>query len=333
MSNSKNTVFLILIILASAVIVILLAWRNASWPASYSDLTIVLTTTTATLGTLLGIITAGLMFTHGKFSELESELIERSPDYLMKTLSLEKVQVVGTHLISLRKTFSQLEAGTAVPEEKSLYRRIIEKATIMFLGFAVLLNLKLQYQGLPETGYLISEMDTHLYARYQDERRDIKKDWQILATIKQMVDIWEGCVGSVIEKSERRTSLQSDLKSSISILDLKERLDKSPKRIHGEIEKAVGDLGKEIDKIERQLHEDRIPQLLSQMEDASALRGKYFYLALVFIAAPLFISLLILPQLSESTVPLFRQVILATSLLSIMGVAFLLLYIHKILSV
>jgi hypothetical protein len=333
MSYSKNSLFFILILIAGATIVILLTWRNATWPASYADVTTVLTTTTATLGTLLGIITAGLMFTHGKFSELESELIEKSPDYLIKTLSLEKVQDLGTHLISLRKAFSQLEAETVVPKEKSLYRRIVDKATTTFLDLAVLLNLKLQQQGLPETGFLISEMDSQLYARYQKKRRDIKKDWQILATIKQMVDVWEGSVGSVVERSERRTSLQSDLKSSISILDLKERLDKSSKNIHIEIEKAVGDLSKEIGKIERQLHEDRIPQLLSQMEDASALRGKYFYLALVFIAAPLFISLIVLPQLSESTVPLFRQVIMATSLLSIMGVAFLLLYIHKILSV
>lgn len=332
MSYPRSTLFLVLILVASAGIVFILAWRNATWSVRYADLTTILTTTTATFGTLLGIITAGLMFTHGKFSELASELSEKSPDYLMKTLSLEKVQSVGSHLLCLRKTFSQLETDTIVAEEKSLYERIIEKASSMFVNFAVLLSLKLRQQGLPDTGFVVSEMDSSIYARYQEERKNLKKEWQILATFKQIVDSWEGRTASIIEKPERTTSLQQDLKSAVSILDLKEKIDKSPKSVHSEVTKVLNELREEISKIEKQLHEDRIPQLLSQMQDANALRGKYFYLALIFIAAPLFLNLLVLPQLSESTAPYFQQIISVTSLLSVFGVIFLLVYIHKILS-
>jgi len=333
MSYPRSTFFLVFILLASAGIVFILAWRNSTWSAKYADLTTILTTTTATFGTLLGIITAGLMFTHGKFSELESELSEKSPDYLMKTLSLEKVHLVGSHLLSLRKTFSQLETDTTITEEKSLYEKIFEKASSMFVNFAVLLNLKLRQQGLPDTGFLVSEMDPTIYTRYQKEREKLKKEWQILATFKQIADTWEGRTASIIEKSERTTPLQSDLKSAISILDLKEKIDRSPKNVHDEIPKVLNELHEEISKIEKQLHADRIPQLLSQMQDANALRGKYFYLALIFIAAPLFADLLVLPQLSESTAPFFQPVIFVTSFLSVFGVIFLLLYIHKILSV
>jgi len=333
MSHPRSTLLLVFILLATAGIVFILAWRNATWSVRYTDLTTILSTTTATFGTMLGIITAGLMFTHGRFSELASELSEKSPDYLMKTLSLEKVQAVGSHLLFLRKTFSHLETKTSVAEEKGLYERIIEKASSTFVNFTVLLNLKLRRQGLPDTGFVISEMDSTIYARYQKERKNLKKEWQILATFKQIVDMWEGRAASIIEKSERTTSLHSDLKSALSILELKEKINKSSKNVHGDVAIALSELSEEISKIEKQLHEDRIPQLLLQMQDASALRGRYFYLALAFIAAPLFVNLLVLPQLSESTAPFFQQVISATSFLSVIGVIFLLVYIYKILSV
>jgi len=333
MSYPRSTLFLVFILLTSVGIVFTLAWRNATWSVKYADLTTILATTTATFGTLLGIITAGLMFTHGKFSELASELSEKSPDYLMKVLPLEKAQSVGSHLLSLRKTFSQLKTDTTVAQEKSLYERIVEKASSIFINFAVLLNLKLRRQGLPDTGFLVSEMDPTIYARYRKERKNLKKEWQILATFKEIVDTWEGRVASIIEKSETTTSLQSDLKGAVSILELKEKIDKSSKNVHGEVAKVLNELHEEISKIQKQLHEDRIPHLLSQMQDANALRGKYFYLALIFIAAPLFVNLMVLPQLSESTAPFFGQIISATSLLSVFGVIFLLVYIHKLLSV
>jgi hypothetical protein len=98
---------------------------------SYLALSTALSTTTATLGTLLGIITAGLMFTQGKFSELTSRLTEMSPDYLGKVLSLEKMQSTGAHLLGLRKAFTQLEASTTIDKERSLYGRIIRKTSLM----------------------------------------------------------------------------------------------------------------------------------------------------------------------------------------------------------
>jgi hypothetical protein len=332
MNHQQGPTLLVLILIIVAGTVFFLAWKNATWSVGYADLTTVLTTTTATFGTLLGIITAGLMFTHGKFSELESELNEKSPDYLSEVLLLEKVQLVGSHLLSLRQKFFKLQSEATVVEEKNLYKRIGENASLMFINFAVLLNLKLRQKGLMDVGFLASEMDPELYARYQKAGRKVNKEWKILATLKQVVDIWEGQLSSVIEKSERGTSLQSDLKGSISILELKERIDKGSKGIHAEVAKAVDDLNEEISRIQRSLHRDRIPQLLSEMNHAGALRGRYFYLALVFIAAPLFVDLIILPQLSESTAPFFKQMILATSSLSVMGFIFLLLYIHKLLS-
>jgi hypothetical protein len=331
MSYPRNTLFLVSILLTSAALVFILAWRNATWSVKYTDLATILTTTTATFGTLLGIITAGLMFTHGKFSELASELSEKSPDYLMKALALERAQLLGSHLLLLRNTFSRLETDATVAEERDLYRRIVEKASSMFVNFAILLSLKLRQEGLPDTGFLVSEMDTEIYKRIQKEKESIKKEWQILAAFKQIADIWEGSGASIIE-SKKVASLQLDLRGAISILEFKQKIDKNSKNAHGEIAKALEELQQDISKIEKQLHEDRIPQLLSQMQDSNALRGKYFYLTLIFIAAPLFVDLLILPQLSESTTPFFGQIISATSLLSIFGVIFLLVYIHKLLS-
>jgi hypothetical protein len=60
---------------------------------------------------------------------------------------MEKVQQVGNHILTLRKTFLQLEKETALAKEKDLYRQITENASSMFVDFAVLMNLKLQQQG------------------------------------------------------------------------------------------------------------------------------------------------------------------------------------------
>jgi hypothetical protein len=293
----------------------------------------VLTTTTATFGSLLGIITAGLMFTHGKFSELASELGEKLPDYLSGNVSLEKAQAMGNNLLALRKTFLLLETQTTVEEEKSLYRRVGEKASSMYVKLAVLSDLMLMQQGLAETDLMISAMDSQLYVNYKEERNQVKKEWQTLVTIKQIVDIWEGSKTLVLEKYEKRTSLRQDLRNSISLLELKERLDKNSKHFRAETEEIYNELAGDIDKIGKQLHHDRIPQLLSQMEKANTIRGRYFYLALAFIAAPLFINLLILPQLSLGTASFFQPIISITSSLSVMGIAFLLLYINRILNV
>jgi hypothetical protein len=92
-------------------------------------------------------------------------------------------------------------------------------------------------------------------------------------------------------------------------------------------------LSKEIDEISIRLHQDKIPQLLLQMKQANLISGKYFFLALVFIATPLLANLLILPFFSETTATSFQPMIAITSLLSIIEVVFLLLYINKILNV
>jgi len=323
----------IAILLGTSVAASFLAWRNITSPIDFADLKTVLTTTTATFGSLLGIITAGLMFTHGKFSELASELGEKSPDYLSGTFSLEKVQTIGNSLLALRKTFSLLETQVTVEEEENLYRRVVEKASSMYTKLAVLSDLMLMQQGLAETDLMISGMDPQLYANYKKERNQVKKEWHIPVTIEQMVDTWESSKTLVPEKHEKRTSLQRDLRNSISLLGLKERLDKNSKHVRAETEEIYNELAEDIGKIGKQLHQDRIPQLLSQMENANTIRGKYFYLALAFIATPLFINLLILPQLSIGTATFFQPIISITSSLSVMGIVFLLLYINRILSV
>lgn len=330
MNHSRKV--LIVILVGTSLVASFLAWRNITSSIDFADLRIVLTTTTAAFGSLLGIITAGLMFTHGKFSELASELGEKSPDYLSGTLSLEKVQTIGNNLLALRKTFSLLETQTTVEVEKNLYRRVVEKTSSMYVNLAVLSDLKIQ-QGLAESDLMISAMDPQLYVNYKEERNRVKKEWQILVTIKQIVDTWEGSKTLVLEKYKKRTSLQQDLRNSISLLGLKERLDKDSKHVRAETEEIYNELAEDIDKIGKQLHQDRIPQLLSQMENANTIRGKYFYLALAFIATPLFINLLILPQLSIGTASFFQPIISITSSLSVMGIAFLLLYINRILDV
>ena len=331
MNHSRKV--LIAILVGTSLAASFLAWRNITSSIDFADLKTVLTTTTAAFGSLLGIITAGLMFTHGKFSELASELSEKSLDYLSGTLTLEKVQTIGNNLLALRKTFSLLETQTTVEEEKNLYRRVVEKTSSTYVNLAVLSDLKLMQQGLAETDLMISAMDPQLYVNYKEERNQVKKEWQILVTIKQMVDTWEGSKTRVLEKYEKRTSLQQDLRNSISLLGLKEKLDKDSKHVRAETEEIYNELAEDIDKVGKQLHQDRIPQLLSQMENANTIRGKYFYLALAFIATPLFINLLILPQLSIGTASFFQPIISITSSLSVMGIAFLLLYINRILDV
>jgi len=333
MNYLKNSSLLTSILLVAVGSVFILVWLNTAEFMSYADLITALTTTTATFGTLLGIITAGLMFTQGKFSELLSELTEKSPDYLAKVFPLEKIQSIETHLLTLRKTFTHLAETTTVAEEKNLYEEITAKASSIFVNFAALLNFKLKQQGLPDSGLLVSEMDANLYEVYQKKTKSIKKEWQIFNLIKQIIDVWEKPATFSNEESKRKSALQADLKGSISILKLKEHGDGSLASIRGEVTEISDDLRNEIDGINNRLHKDRIPQLLSQMEHASALRGKYFYLTLAFIAAPLLVNLLILPQISQTTAPFLKQIVPITSLLSVMGVVFMLLYVHKILNV
>jgi hypothetical protein len=332
MSYLKNSSLLISILLVAVGVMFILAWLNVAEFISYTDLRTALTTTTATFGTLLGIITAGLMFTQGKFSELSSELNEKMPEYLADVLSLKKIQAIEPRLIALQKTFTQLAVTTKVFEEKNLYERIVKKASSMFVNFALLSHLKLKQKGLADTGFLVSEMNSNLYKVFEKRKQNIKKEWQLFKIIKQTVDTWEAPAAFFIEKSNSKSALQTDLKSSIPILKLKEN-DKSSKDILNEVTETLSDLNDEISEISRRLHEDRIPQLLSQMEQAITIRGKYFYLASIFIATPLLINLMILPQVSEATATFFKPIISTTSLLGIIGVIFLFLYIHKILNV
>jgi hypothetical protein len=313
-----------------------LAWFTASKLTEYSFMTTALETTTATFGTLLGIITAGLMFTQGKFSELASELTAKSPEYLTSVLSLEKVQSIESHLLVVQKIFTQLAGNTTIIEEKSLYERITRKASSIFADYAVILHFKLKQQGLtnaPGADFLISEMDSRTYYAYQQKRQSVKKEWQILNIIKQATETWEGSSAFSTEETDSTTSLKTDIKNSIPILRLKEQVEEDSKTNHVEVSKVLNNLGDEIDEINRRVREDKIPQLLYQMRQASVISGRYFYLAMAFIATPLLANLLILPFFSEATATAFQPIVLVTSLLSIMGVIFLLLYINKILNV
>jgi hypothetical protein len=333
MNYLKSPLFLVSILIVAVGAVFILAWLSIAKSISYLDLKTALETTTATFGTLLGIITAGLMFTQGRFSELASELSEKSPHYLSEVLSLEKMQSIETHLRSIEKTFTQLAETSTIAHERNLYQRVSRKASLTFVNFAVLLNLKLRQQGLPETGLVLSEMDSNLHKAYQKRRRNIKKDWQILDLIKQIIGTWEAPSAFFIEKSDIELGLEAELKSSLAVLKLKRNVDKSLEEIYHATLKVLSDLDKDITRISKRLHEDRIFQLLPQMQQAIALRSKYFFLALFFIAAPLLINLIIMLQLSETTASLFQPVISITSFLSVLGVIFLLLYIYKILEV
>jgi hypothetical protein len=331
MNSLNKPPIIISALLIAVALTFAFSWQNTAQSVSYTDLTRALTTTTATFGTLLGVITAGLMFTQGAFSRLASELNEKSPTYLTEVLSLEKIQSIAAHLLALRKSFAQFAETTTVKEERDLYTRIATKASDLFVDFAVILKLKLRQQGLPDTDLLVSEMDSTLYNAYQNTRRSIRREWQLLGVIRRIVDTWEGQTAFFVE-AIGRPALKADLKNSIAILKLKEKVDQASANIAKETAKTLNEIDDELSELNKRFHEDRIPQLLSQMMQASALRGKYFYLTLSFIAIPLLVNLIILPQLSQATATFFQPIIWATSLLSIIGVIFLFLYIYKILN-
>jgi len=331
MSSLNKPSTIISVLLVAVALTFVLSWQNMAQSVSYADLTRALTTTTATFGTLLGVITAGLMFTQGAFSRVASELNEKSPTYLTEVLSLENVQSVAAHLLALRKNFTKFAATTTINEERNLYTRIATKASDLFVDFAVILKLKLRQQGLPDTDLLVSEMDSTLYSTYQETRRNVKREWQLLSIIKRIVDTWEGQTAFFVETTSK-PALKADLKNSVAILKLKEKVDQSSADVAKETAKTLSEIDDEFNELSKRFHEDRIPQLLSQMVQASTLRGKYFYLTLIFIATPLLVNLIILPQLSQATAAFFQPIIWVTSLLSIIGVTFLFLYIYKILN-
>ena len=333
MSRLKDLLLISSILILGLALAFIFAHQIAAESMSYADFRTALTTSTATFGTLLGIITAGLMFTQGKFSELASRLTEMAPDYLGRVLSLEKMQSTGAHLLALRKAFAQLEARTTIAKERNLYKGIVRKTSRMLVGLAVLLNLVLRQKGLLGTHLLVSEMDSDTHRLYEKNRRSIKKEWQIFSVIKEIADVWQAPATFAVEESERESALEADIRSSIAILKVKEAVDGSSAEIRSEIAKTSVNLYDEIGEIAKRLREDRVHQLLSEMKQASTIRGKYFYLALVFIASPLLVNLLILPQLSETSAVFFQPIISVTSTLSVMGIVFLLIYIHKILSV
>jgi len=333
MISLRKLSFLILSVPVAAALIFLYMWLNMAGFLTLETMMTVMTITTPTLGTLLAIITAGLMFTQGKFSELVSELNNRSSDYLARIFTFEKIQVLSAHVLALREEFKRLAASTTITEEKTLYERIVAKASVMFVCCAVLINLKMKQQRIPPTDLLISQMDADLYAAYRKRRQIIKRDWQLLVLVKQIIDVWEGPVAILAEKSGSQTPLEEDIRNSVAILKLKETVDKSTANISSKVMTASDALDNEIDKFSRRLHEDRIPQLLSQMKQVNAVRGKYFHLTVTFVAAPLLVNLLVLPLLPQENPSLIQQLISITSMLSIVGVAFLLLYIYKILNV
>jgi hypothetical protein len=176
-------------------------------------------------------------------------------------------------------------------------------------------------------------MDPQLFREYQARRKSTKREWQVLDLVKRIVDLWEYPFSLSPSEPERRTPLRTSLKKVLSILELKERIDENSKGFCTEVAKSLDELDRGISDISRQVHKDRIPQLLFQMRQSSAIRGKYFYLALAFVAVPLLINLSVFPLLSETTAGPLRPIISMTSVLSVIGVAFWLLYIHKLLNV
>jgi hypothetical protein len=334
MIHSRSYLLLFLFFVVAVGTAIILAFLHTFGTTNYADMKTALTTTTATFATLLGIITAGLMFTQGKFSELSSELSEKAPEYLAEAFSLEKIQLIENNLLTLRKTFSRLASVTAIAEEKNLYKKIVEGASGMYVNFAILSNLKLKQQGFPDTRLLTSEMDQNLYRIYRKGIGGVKKEWQLFTIMQEIMDEWEGSTAFLTESQQKKkSSLHADLKSSVSIWKIKEKMDKSLANTRIGVSKTLDDLESGIGEISKKFHEDRIPQLLSQMEHSGTIRGKYFYLAITFITSPLLINLAILPQMNEASANFFRPFISVTSSLSVMGVMFLLLYIRKILNV
>lgn len=299
----------------------------------YTDLTTVLTVTTETFGTLLGIITAGLMFTQGKFSELSSELSDKSSHYLTELLSSEHMESLGQNLLSLRQMFSKLADNATVAKEENLYRRIVQKSSSMFVNVVVILGLKLARQGLPDTGLLISEMNPTDYETYEKRKASVKKDWHLFNIMRQILDTWEPSGTIASDGSRVESGLHSDVRGSLPILKLKESADKSLAKVRVETEGMLDELDEKITEIANQFHKDRITQLLIQMEQASTVRGKYFYLTLMFVAVPLLTNLMMLPLLNVLSTDLLRIVVSVTSSLTVLGVVFLLLYVHKILNV
>jgi hypothetical protein len=191
----------------------------------------------------------------------------------------------------------------------------------------------MKLQGLPPADLLVSGMDPNLYAIYQARRQGVRKDWQLLILVKRMRDILKGPRTGFLEESDVRTALEDDIRKSLALLKFKESIEQFPADSGDKIRDALDGLSQDIEPIGERLHEDGIPQLLSQMKQLNAVRGKYFHLTVISIAAPLLIDLIILPQLSPSTAALFQPIIFAASLLSVLGVAFLLLYVYKILNV
>jgi hypothetical protein len=332
-SQLRGAFLLIPILLLLSIILLFVVVLSGVNSASYADLKTLIETNTAVFGTLLGIITAGLMFTQAKFGELAGELSDKSPDYLRNVLSLQEMQSIGENLLAWRKLFAKLANTTEIPEEKNLYRRIATESSSMFVNVAVLLNLKLAQQGLAGTHLLISEMSPNEHEDYGKKWHALKKDWHLFNLVKQIVNRWVTVTVIPTTKIGLESSLHSDVGGSIPILKLKENVDKSSEKIHLEVENTLNELDNKISKIVTRFHEDRIPQLMTQMEQASVVRGKYFYLSLIFIAAPLLVNLVILPQLSEGTMPFLMQAIALTSSLAILGVIILLFYISKMLNV
>ena len=332
MSRLKHAMLVAPLLLLVFGVLLFIVIFNGVASASYADLKALIETTTATFGTLLGIITAGLMFTQGKYGELTAELGQKSPHYLRNVLSLQELRSIGDSLLALKKVSGKLADATDVSEEKRLYERIVHKSSSMFVNIAVLLNLKLRQEGMTGTGLLISDMSPKEHEEYKEKCRALKKDWHLFEVVRQVVDTW--AVAAVLPmRTDSASSLQSEVSGSIPVLRLKEEVEKGSEKIHVDVEKILHGLAAKIDKIVARFHENRIPQLLTQMEQSSIVRGRYFYLSLVFIAAPLLVNLLVLPQFSEGAILLLREIVALTSVLAVLGVIILLFYVHKMLNV
>lgn len=302
-------------------------------PSDLATLMDVLTATVLTLGTLLAIITAGLMFTQGKHGELLSELNNKSSDYLTTHIAAGTFQAMGAHLSTLREEFKGLEASASVAEEKALYARARDRASSMLADCAVLLNLKMKQSGLPAIDLLTAGMDPALFALYEVRRRGLRNDWQLLLAILRMKDELMGGRAGFARGAGPAGSLEEDLRKVLALLRFKGTLEGAPTASAERVRRAHEGLDGVFEPIARKLHEDRIAQLVPQMRQINVVRGRSFHLAVVSIATPLLLDLLILPFLDQGTAPFFRPFIFAAGLLSVLGVAALLAYIYKLLNV